>query len=466
LNFSVTNARARAILAGVETGGRLRTMLHQLLFLVVYLGLLPTILVSPCAGALIYQWLDNLPAPQVYSVTLIQTDLSFIAGALTFFIWLVREKKALPRAPLLLVLVVAMLIWINITSYKALLPAADAYEWNLMNKEIGFAILTALMLSTRTRLEAFVWVFILCVIYFSVPSAIKVLISGGSGGIGAGEVVTGATNSLFGDRVTLSVILSMALPLALYLGRQATLLPPRLLKWAKPGMLGAAASFLIAIIGTFARTGLVAGGATLFMLAARSRRKIGAVLAIAAAVLGLLAIIPSNWFTRMDTITDYQQHGSAESRILAWKWSWHFALAHPIFGGGYQVFELEGKDIFGHWIEAHNIFFSVMAEQGFVGLALFCSIILVTYRSCGKIQRRVRDRQDLAWAADLARAVQVAVVAYCVGGMFVSIDYTPFLYNLAAITIGMRSLVEGEVRAAARKKLPAAAVHPLTQPAE
>jgi putative inorganic carbon (HCO3(-)) transporter len=442
-------------------------MLHQLMFLAVYLGLLPAILISPCAGALIYQWLDNLPPDQVYSVTLFSTNLSFIVGALTFFAWLVRERKTLPRPALVLVMLIAMLIWINVTSYNALVPAAAAPLWDRMDKVIGFAVLTALLLSTRARLEAFVWVFVLSVAYFAIPSAIKVLVSGGAGGIGAGEVVTGATYSLFGDRVSLSVVLLMALPLALFLGRRATLLPPRWIRFVKPAMLGVSASFLIAVIGTFARTGLIAGVATLLMLAIRSRHKFGAVLAIAVVVLALFAIIPNNWFIRMDTITHYQQDASAESRVLVWQWAWKFALAHPILGGGYEVFQLDAQNTgLGHWIEAHNIFFSVMAEHGFVGLGLFCGLIIMTYLSCGALQRRARRREDLVWAADLGRAIQVALVAYCVGGMFVSIDFTPFLYNLAAIAIGARSLVEREVRAVVRRRLPAAAARTVAQPAQ
>ena len=78
---------------------------------------------------------------------------------------------------------------------------------------IGFAILTAQILSTRARLEAFIWVFVLAVTYYAVPGAIKVIVSGGSGGIGTGEVVQSEGGGFFGDRVILSVVMAMALPL-------------------------------------------------------------------------------------------------------------------------------------------------------------------------------------------------------------------------------------------------------------
>lgn len=445
-------------------------MLHQILFLPLYLGMVPAVLMSPFAGVLLYYWLDNLPPDQVYAVTLIPDYASFAIGALTFLTWLILEKKTVPRPLPVLLLMIALLLWINLTTLYALASGVGLYEWQRTVKVIGFAILTAQMLSTRARLEAFVWVLVLSAIYFAVPGAIKVIISGGSGGIGTGEVVVGAEGSFFGDRVTLSVVLALALPFALYLGRRTTLLPIRWQRLAWPAMLGVAATFLIALIGTFARTGLVAGSATLLMLAARSQRKIVAALVVAAVVLALLAITPDNWFFRMDTIVNYQDDGSAMSRIAAWKWAWHLALEHPIVGGGFGVFTLDAGSIPGRpgWLEAHNIFFEVMGEHGFVGLGLFCSLIAAIYRSCTLVQKRVRGYEALAWTADLARATQVGLVAFVVGGSFVSIAFSPFLYLLAGIAVGTRGLVERELAALASglalNRAPAAG-RPLVQPA-
>lgn len=442
-------------------------MLHQILFLGFFLGLLPTVLVSPFAGVLIYYWLDYLPPDDVYSNTLLSGYLSLATGALTFFVWLFSEKKTPPRPLLVIVLMSAMLVWINITSFYALVPAAATFQWDRTVKVIGFAILTAQMLSTRTRLEAFVCALVLAAAYFAVPGAIKVIISGGSGGIGEGEVVVGAWGSFFGDRVTLSVVLAMALPFALYLQRATTLFPVRWLKSVRLAVLGVAAAFLIALVGTFARTGLFAGGATLLMFVIRAKRKVKGALIVAAVALAIFAIAPDNWFSRMDTIVDYQGDNSAMSRIAAWKWAWQLALQHPIVGGGFGVFVLDADSIPGRpgWIEAHNIFFEMMGEHGFVGLGLFCALIIATYRSCAVLQKRVRGREELAWTADLARATQIALVAFVAGGSFVSIASSPFLYSLTAITVGMRSLVERELSASVRSPSLTAA-RAVVQPAQ
>jgi putative inorganic carbon (hco3(-)) transporter len=428
-------------------------MLHELLFLAFYLGLIPIVLVSAFAGVLIYYWLDYLPPDFVYSVSLLPSYLSFTIGALAFVIWVVREKKTPPRPFLVPSLMIALLLWVNVTSLTALVPSQATFEWTRTVKVIGFAILTAQMLTTRARLEAFVWAFVLATIYFAVPGAIKVIISGGSGGIGAGEVVEGSEAGFFGDRVFFSVVLGMGLPLALYLARQATLVPARWLRWVKPGMLGAAGCFLIALVGTFARTALLTGGATLLMLAIKSRRKLAGILGIAAVALALFLIAPENWLERMDTIVHYQNDASAVDRVDAWKWAWQFTLEHPIFGGGFGVFVLDAGHISGKagWLEAHNIFFQVMAEHGFVGLGLFCLLMGAVYHGCAIVQNRARGHDEYAWVAELGRAVQIALVAYIVGGFFVSAATTPFLYFLAGIATGIRGLVERELPAAGRR---------------
>lgn len=325
----------------------------------------------------------------------------------------------------------------------------------------------AATLHTRARIEAFASALVLSVMYFALPNAIKVIISGGSGGIGEGLVVTGAYGSMFGDRVTLSVVMAMTVPFALFLGRRSMLLPRRWLGWRKPGMLGVIAACVIAIIGTFARTGLLAGGATLLMLGVRSRRKLAGIVVVALTALAILMIAPENWFVRMDTIFHYQNDNSAMSRLAVWRWAWDMAVSHPIVGGGFGVFQLDAGNIpaTSAWIEAHNIFFEMMGEHGFVGLGLFCFLIIAIYWNCAVIQRLVRGHENLTWTADLARAAQIALVAFLVGGSFVSIASNPYLYILAAITVGTRGLVRRELSAIAR---PRAAIRAsdVAQPAE
>jgi putative inorganic carbon (hco3(-)) transporter len=442
-------------------------MLHEILFVAFYLGLLPLVVICPFVGVLIYYWLDWLPPGDVYMATQVPQNLSFTMGALTFLLWIFREKKTIPHSLPIMFLMAGMFVWINITSFYALVPAHVDFLWIRTVKVIGFAILTAQMMSTRARIDGFIWALVLAVAYFAIPGAIKAILSGGSSDINEDYMVTAANGSIFGDRVTLSVVLAMTLPFALYLRRNAAMLPARWQRWTPPVMLGVTASFLIASLGTFARTAVFASGTTLVLLGVRSRRKIAAIIGTAAVALLLLTIAPAEWFDRMNLILHYRHDASAMSRISAWQWSWQFAESHPIFGGGFGAMYLDAGHIYGQpgWLEAHNIFFSQMAQQGFVGLALFCGILFATHRSCAVIRKRSRESDDLAWTGELARAVQISLAAYVAGGMFVSIETTPLPYILAALAVGMRSVLERELGGRTQPTL-AANIRPAAQPGE
>ena len=425
-------------------------MLRQILFLVTYFGLLPTILLSPFAGVLIYKWLEALPPRDAYFVTLLPDQLSLAVGALTFAMWLFRERKAMPRAPLLMGLLIAFFIWINFTSLFALVPDAAAFKWERTVKVIGFSILVAQMMSTRPRLEAFIWVQVICIAFSAIPGALKTIYWGGGG-----LTVVGVSDSFIDDRVAFAVVLPMMVPLMLFLARHTTLLPTA--RWLVLGLRGLAAACMVALVGTFARTAVFTGGTALLLLVLKSKSKIWTIAAVGLAVVTLLQLAPESWFERMDTTIDYQNDPSAVDRLDAWKWSWQMALERPLTGGGFRVFVLNKTPGGDGYLEAHNILFEVLAEHGFIGLALFCWLIAATYRSCAAVRRRAAGDADLAWAAALAGMLQISLLVFVAGGMFISIATSPFLYDLVPLAIGLRSIVE-------RSRAPVPGSVPLARP--
>jgi putative inorganic carbon (HCO3(-)) transporter len=422
-------------------------MLHQLLFMIVFFGSVPAIIMSPFTGTIVYEWLNFLPPTQNYGVNLLGDRLSFFVGALTFLCWLFRERKELPRPPALLVLLTLFLLWINVTTYFALVPAGALWEWDRTIKVIGFAVLTGLMMRNRWRIEAAVWIQVICVAFSAIPGVLKTMVGGGGG-----NVVVGAPGSFISDRVSFAVVLPMIAPLALFLSKHSTLIP--LSRWPKRAMQGVMISCFIAMVGTFARTALFSGGAALMMLTVKSNRKLIAVVAVCAALVLGYMIAPESWVKRMDTTVHYQKDASAEGRLEAWGWAWNMAMEHPVFGGGFRVFELN-KLPNGTWLEAHNIFFQVIADHGFPGVILFFGMIIVAYRSCSVVSRKARGRAELDWAADLARMLQAGLLAYVAGGMFISVATLPPVYDWAALTIGLRTVVERETaKSRARSPVP------------
>ena len=126
-----------------------------------------------------------------------------------------------------------------------------------------------------------------------------------------------------------------------------------------------------------------------------------------------------------------------------WRWngrssaadSAHFAEHLKIDAVGYRV--------------AHSIYFQVLGEHGFVGLALYLALGVSTFLMGGSIARRARDRPDLAWARDLARMLQASLATFAVVGAFLSRDFFDLTIHLVAIMILTGAVVRQSVAAKA-----------------
>ena len=139
--------------------------------------------------------------------------------------------------------------------------------------------------------------------------------------------------------------------------------------------------------------------------------------------------MPDHWFERMGSIQTFDQDMSAMGRINAWWFAWNLAQDHPITGGGFRTFTPELFQIYApdpnHFVDAHSIYFEVLGEQGFVGLLLFLILGLSALYTGGWIVRRTKRDPELRWARDLAAMLQVSLVGYAAGGLFLGLGGRP-----------------------------------------
>ena len=142
----------------------------------------------------------------------------------------------------------------------------------------------------------------------------------------------------------------------------------------------------------------------------------------------------------MNTIREYEAvGGSAMSRIYSWITMWNLAIDRPLVGGGfrsdaalvYQLYAPVGPqyDIFaGQWWVAHSIYFQMLGEHGYVGLLIFLALGVAAWSTARRTIALAKAKPEHAWAGNLARAFQVSLVGYAVGGMFVNIGYWDLMY--------------------------------------
>jgi probable O-glycosylation ligase (exosortase A-associated) len=163
----------------------------------------------------------------------------------------------------------------------------------------------------------------------------------------------------------------------------------------------------------------------------------------------LFAFMPEKWESRMSTIQTYQSDESAMGRINAWYMTFNLAVDRPLVGGGFQIYE---PVLFHRYAPnpddlhaAHSIYFQVLGEHGFAGLAIYLLLGFLTWRSGSWIIRNTQGREDLKWAMNLAKMLQVSLIGFAVGGAFLSLLYFDVPYYLMAAIVATRKLVEREL---------------------
>ena len=140
----------------------------------------------------------------------------------------------------------------------------------------------------------------------------------------------------------------------------------------------------------------------------------------------------------MSTVQTYEQDKSAMGRINAWTMAFNLAKDRP-FGAGFDsfqpyLFKLYAPDP-DDVHDSHSIYFQMMGHHGFVGLALFLLLGLMTWRTASWIIRHGRRVPEHRWAADLAAMVQVSLVGYATAGAFLGVAYFDLYYALITVVV-------------------------------
>jgi probable O-glycosylation ligase (exosortase A-associated) len=187
----------------------------------------------------------------------------------------------------------------------------------------------------------------------------------------------------------------------------------------------------------------------------KGNRKFGWGIALATAGVVILLFMPAEWWGRMRTIGTYEKDASALGRINAWWMAWHLALDR-FFGGGFMIWTGSVFRIYAPNPDdphaAHSIYFQVLGEHGFVGLLLFLGMGFSTWRAAGRLVRRYAKAPQTQWAADLGAMAQVSMVAYAVGGAFLSLAYFDLPYDVMVMVVIAARVVQHQTASAAAKQ--------------
>jgi len=203
--------------------------------------------------------------------------------------------------------------------------------------------------------------------------------------------------------------------------------------------------FIITIPGIFftysrgAMTGLVA---VMTLMLAKSKQRLLLLPVVLMGMVIALVFAPPAWKERMDfTRKGAALDNSAYSRLNSWKFARNLAWDYPIFGGGFDTFTKElfdryapnSNDVHG----PHSIYFGVLAEHGYVGLALYLSLVASCFASLRRIGKRARRMGDDV-ARNYANAFGFSLVGFLTSGLFLGRAYFDYYFSIICFIVVLK----------------------------
>ena len=403
--------------------------------LLVGLGLL-YLFKHPAIGAYLWAWLSVMtPQTMTYGFARGYPFAQLVAVA-TLAVWAFTAKKQKLPLNIITGLWLALFVWMSVTSLFSKAPDGWASERWIFVMKIQLMLFVSLMLvRTGTELRTLVCVVTMSLAYFGIKGGIFTLQGGGGGR------VWGPGSSLLGGNNELAVGLVMIVPFLYWMRETLDN------KWVKRGLLAAMVLCVFSILGSQSRGGLLALLTVSLFLGAKSAYPVRMTAGILALVAVAIAFMPSTWNQRMDTITEYTEDNSAMSRLYTWRTLTNAALARPLVGAGFRADNMtvfntyapEGTewDAFrGRPLVAHSIYFQMLGEHGFVGLALYFAFWGTVWRQATRIARRATAIPDLAsWMPLLMRMTQVSLLGFAAGGAFLSLAYLDLTFYFAGYVL-------------------------------
>lgn len=418
--------------------------MRDVLVTVIIVGSLPFILRRPVIGVFMWVWISVMsPHRLTWGFAYDQPFAMLVALTTIFAMLLHRDRREFPLTRTTIVLIL-FILWMNVTTVFALDHDLALPMLEKVMKTFIMVLVVLYLVIEKKDIEILTWVTTLSLAYYGFKGGMFVLRGGGE------NRVYGPAGSFIEENNSLALATIMIIPMLLYLARRVKDYSlrwgmQRRLRWA---MIGGAILCGFSVLGSHSRGGFLAVGVMLGFLWLKTKNKILTGLVMLMIVPFAINFMPDEWTKRMETITEYQEDGSAMGRINAWTMALNLTRDRPITGGGFEIYT---QSVFNRWAPnptvhaAHSIYFSILGEHGYVGLMLFLLFWFFVWRDASFIIQQTRKRNGWAWANELARMIQVGLVGYAVGGAFLSLAYYDLPYYMAAIVVVTRRLLQKEV---------------------
>ena len=433
-----------------------------------FLALLPVMLyyISRRAFIALGMWIWTamfFPNAWLYGAgTAIRYNLLFTAVAmLGYFLMKYKTNVSFGNMGLLVFLFFGWTVFSTMMTEGV--PEVAWEYWTRLFKIILLFVFIVLIVEKKLHIDFFMWCVVMSIGFFAGLEALKYIASGG------GHHIEGFAGHVLGDRNELALAFVITLPICSYLLKEYG--PGSVI--VRFGLVGLMGLLVTAIVGTQSRGGFIAllGLGGYFFL--KSDRKILLAILVVVLVGVLSTVVSQEWTSRMDSIGEAKEDASFMGRVVAWKLSFIMAVHHPFFGGGFKALEY-----FPVWRElsqdflaypffytgnelpdttkahaAHSVYFQVLGDHGFVGLALYLAIIARAFASARKVARQARAHVETAWIGGVSTTFQLCIFTFCLGGAALSFAYFDLIFAIYGLILVLdRRILPGALKAIALKQ--------------
>ena len=407
---------------------------------IILLAIIPLVFLRPHVGVLAWAWVSLMnPHKEVYSF-LAGANLNFFIACLTIVALIFSRERHLPKLNQTLIVMMFLAAWTTITTYAALNYDVAYDYWLRTIKTFGFLLIMVMIIDRASRLHSLILIIVVSIGYWGVLTAVRTVASLGH------SVLAGAPDTMIGDNNALALALVMVLPLVEYCRYVSS---SALVRNACSATL---ICFVVAILGTHSRGGLIALAVVLIALWWKSKSRL-----LAAGIIGIsivsIVLLPQQWSEKMSTIQTYQEVQTFQERVWTWTTAIRIGLDRPIIGAGYKAMEdpatyqhyrAEGDTIRSKAV--HDAYLQVLAEHGFVGLALFAFMFFLSFRNCRWVVKRCSNTPDLYWLRYLASMLEIGLIGYAVGAIALAVAYYDLFLMMIALSSIMRDYAQHELK--------------------
>jgi len=393
---------------------------------------------NPYYGALLWVWIGLMNPHRLGWGFAYTTPFALMAVIVTVISMgsnpkLVRWPRSGPVTVLIL-----LTAWMGLTSVFAVYPSESLDNYTNVLKVLVMAVVVGCVTRTKEQILGLVAVSALSIGFYGVKGGWFTLTTGGA------FRVWGPPQTVIEDNNELAVALIVTIPLLYYLTLQVDrfmslpVLNRLSARWVVRGLYVAMGLTAFAAIGSQSRGALLAMSAMFAVLWWKSKAKLQIGLLLLILAPALLMFMPDSWTSRMNTIQTYDQDMSALGRLNAWQMAINIANSR-IFGAGYtnataliyQMYAPNSDQV----IVAHSIYFQVLGQHGWIGLLLFLSFWILTYRTAGRLVRAAKGRPEYLWVEQLGAVTMMSLIGFAVGGAFLNLAYWDMPYYFMVLVV-------------------------------